>query len=346
MLHIYPGATNNSPLHLRVGHGLWVRFGRERSYSWSRPSSTAPGVARFRSVTRCRHGVVVALLEVGRVGRATLTAAFTSSEPSPPGYEWRDTALVTQHGIGPTRPPRSARTIQGGGLLVYPGYLNLDGVSTSFRVPAVRCVNGHGFRADIGTFGIHRRVPPSGPVTTARWFAGLTIRCTSDGQVHYRVGLNHHADLGSVRPGDEIETGASGGGGCSSPDLGINYADSNGGRVGIYPCRAGKHDRIRLVIDPTMLFGAHVLGTMPRRVRLPLSYVSVNDQPYRLQSHDFVDQISHRRSAVATCRTPSWYRVRLILAPPDRRPALSAGGSGARPRVPCRARSKLGSPEQ
>jgi hypothetical protein len=202
--------------------------------------------------------------------------------------------------------------INGGGLLVYPRRLNLDGVDTSFQVPAVRCAKGHGFRADIGAFGIRRRVPPSGPASTSRWFAGLTIRCSSDGQLHYRAGLNHHADLGSVHPGDRIDPGANGGGGCSSPDLSISYAQSNVGEIATYPCRTGKQDRVRLIVEPTILFGAHVLGRMPKTLRIALSYLTIDDLPYRLQPHTF-EQINHGRSTVAARRTSSWYRLRLIL---------------------------------
>lgn len=257
--------------------------------------------------------MVIAELAARRTGNAQVSAQASSSDPSPPGYGW----LLTVHVVPPTStqppPPRNAKRITGGGLLVFPRRFNLDGVGTNFRVPIVHCTAGHGFRADIGAFGIRRRVPPSGPVTSAPWFAGLTIRCTRDGALRYRVGFNHHGDLGFAHPGDGIGSGAGGGGGCSTPDLAIDYAHSNTGESAMNACRTGKHDRVRLIYEPTVLLGARVLGRMPRPLSLTLGAVTVDDQPYWLQPHVFTQEDTRDTAVVSPRPTSSWYRVKLTI---------------------------------
>jgi hypothetical protein len=282
-------------LRMTLGESIPARWlTSDSTYRWSQPVPSDRSVLTLRRVARCPDGVVVGVLRAVSAGSSNLSASYTSSLPDPPGYLWNARVTVARRS-SPQRAPKVR--FAGGGMLVYPRRLDIDGVSTTFHVPRVRCTRGHGFRADIGIDGIARHRPPRTS------FAGLTIRCSSHGgRATYRVGVDHRAQLGRVGPGYEVDVSAADTPGHFTLLASAPHSNSSRGTF------AGP------LLGSLALLGAHVVGDPARPLRLQLQALTVNGLPFRLVPHAVVAQRGVHRHAVTVLGSPNWYRLRLQMS--------------------------------
>jgi hypothetical protein len=307
--------AGGGPLHLVVGHGLWLRFtGGGAGWRWSLPVSTSPAVARFRFTVRCPGGVVVAGIRALAPGSAELHATLESGLPDPPVFGWRVRLRVTRHRLPTPPPPAESRMIRGGGILVWPEHLYFDGAETRFTVPRVSCRVGNPSRVRVGLFGVRHFIPPTGTTTGAPWWAGLSITCSASGHANYTVGYDNLPQLGRVQPGDDLDVSTSGAD-CPSVVINVSAPHSTVGMgYGGPGCSAGKHNVIRALIQPTILFGAHVDGPGPRRIAIALRSLAINGQPLSMAPHTLRSQHRDHTSVVTVRPTRDWYRSQLAIA--------------------------------
>lgn len=282
-------------LRMTVGESIPTRWENgDSAYRWSTPVPRDRSVLALRDVARCSGGVVVGMLRAVSVGSSDISASYTSSLPDPPGYMWTARVAVARR-FPADRAPKVR--FGGGGLLVYPRRLNLDGASTMFHVPRVRCTPGYGYRADIGINGIAGHMP------SRTSFAGLTIRCSSGGgPATYRVGADHRAQLGRVGPGYLVDVSADGRPRHFTVSVSAPHSSSSDGFF------AGP------TLGSTVLLGAHVVGDPARPVRIQMRRLTVNGLPFRFVPHAVRVQWAAHRHAVTVLRSPNWYRLRLRVS--------------------------------
>lgn len=299
------------PVNLVVGTSLWLRF---TGGGWSRPRLSDRTVARFRFVIRCPHGVTVAALRALAPGSAHLSAIQTSPEVD---SQWGVAVAVTRHRLS-TPLPASSRLINGGGMLVWPKQVNLDGVTADFAVPHVTCQAGKPSQIRVGVFGVRRFVPPTGQPRIAAWWTGLLITCSAAGHATYHVGYTGKPYSGPVHPGDTVDVEVTAQGGrCRDTAVGVTHpvgaGVSSGAEYGGLGCATGKHDTTRIIIQSTMLLGAHVSGPGLIPVNFTL-HPFINTMPYPLVPHMRRNQGQRANPVVKARPTNNWYRTKLTIA--------------------------------
>lgn len=303
---------SSAPLSVVANQVLWLRFPGGGAHGSTLPLSTDPSVVKVEAVVNCPDSTFETEIHAVTPGRTVVTELVITRELS---GSVQIPILVSARPAGPAAPPANSAAIHGGGLLVYPQRLYFDGANVQFVVPQVDCASGRSSRIDIGMSGLRTSTPPHRSSTITAWSAGLSALCSGSGDEEYRVGWNGGTQIGIANPGDTITVGTSGG---DCPSLSLNLASvgspdgpSRGG--GGFGCAAGIHDEIRVITQPTILFGALVQGVAPAPLTVTFEDLSINGGPYRFAPHELRTQTLQNSSAVSAQATANWYQLRLNI---------------------------------